>query len=122
MRSPWLDLDPFHVLVGPNGSGKSTFLDAIQFVKDCVTDGPLRAVEARAPEFRDLTFRRQGGPIEFDLRLRFSQPPEQELGTLHYRLVIATDERVGVAVAEESLERIEENVKPSRQGSVNNFV
>jgi predicted ATPase len=118
MRSPWLDLDPFHVLVGPNGSGKSTFLDAIQFVKDCVTDGPLRAVEARAPEFRDLTFRRQGGPIEFDLRLRFSQPPEQELGTLHYRLVIATDERVGVAVAEESLERIEENVKPSRQRRV----
>jgi AAA15 family ATPase/GTPase len=45
MRSPWLDLEPFHVLVGPNGRGKSTFLDAIEFVRDCVTDGPLRAVD-----------------------------------------------------------------------------
>lgn len=105
MRSPWLDLEAFHVLVGPNGSGKSTFLDAIEFVKDCLTKGPLQAVEARAPQFRDLTFGRQGGPIEFDLRLRFPQSPERELGTLHYRLVISTDEKVGVAVSEELLQR-----------------
>ncbi len=56
MRSPWLDLESFHVLVGPNGSGKSTFLDAIEFVKDCLTKGPLQAVEARAPQFRDSIF------------------------------------------------------------------
>ena len=60
-KSPLIELDSFHVLVGPNGSGKSTFLEAIKFVKDCVTESPLKAVERRVPEFRDLTFRRQGG-------------------------------------------------------------
>ena len=105
MKSPWIELDSFHVLVGPNGSGKSTFLDAIEFVRDCITKGPLQAVEARAPQFRDLTFGRQGGPIELDLRLRFPRSPERELGTLHYRLVISTDERFGVVVAEEVLLR-----------------
>ena len=105
MRSPWLDLNSFHVLVGPNGSGKSTFLDAIEFVKDCVVEGPLRAVEDRAPQFKDLTFNRQGGPIEFDLRLKFPSSPESELGSLHYSLVVSTDERVGVAVRAELLQR-----------------
>jgi len=118
MKSPWLDLDSFHVLVGPNGSGKSTFLDAIEFVKDCVTKGPLLAVESRAPQFRDLTFGRQGGPIEFDLRLRFPRSPERELGTLHYRLVISMDERVGVAVAEELLQRSDPKSKSKSERRV----
>jgi len=71
-----LDLGRFHVLVGPNGSGKSTFLDAIEFIKDCVTDGPLRAVEMRVPDFLDLTFGRKGGPIEFELRLSIARTPD----------------------------------------------
>jgi predicted ATPase len=112
-RSPWLDLDPFHVLVGPNGSGKSTFLDAIEFVKSCLVSGPLAAVEQRAPEYRDLTFLRQGGPIEFDLRLRFLDPPGAALGTLHYRLAVVSDERLGVRVSEEWLKRVQPGTKPS---------
>jgi predicted ATPase len=106
-RTPWINLDPFHVLVGPNGSGKSTFLDAIEFVKSCVVDGPLAAVEQRAPEYRDLTFLRQGGPIEFDLRLRFLDPPANALGTLEYRLAVTSDERLGVSISEELLTRVE---------------
>ena len=35
-----LPLRDFHVLVGPNGSGKSSFMDAIDFVRDCLTKGP----------------------------------------------------------------------------------
>jgi|ERR1017187_2180093 predicted ATPase len=111
-RSPWLDLDPFHVLVGPNGSGKSTFLDAIEFVKSCLVSGPLAAVEQRAPEYRDLTFLRQGGPIEFDFRLRFVDPPGDALGTLHYRLAVASDERLGVRVSEELLKKVQPGTKP----------
>jgi predicted ATPase len=111
-RSPWLDLDPFHVLVGPNGSGKSTFLEAIDFVKSCLVDGPLVAVEQRAPEYRDLTFLRQGGPIEFDLRLRFLDPPGDTLGTLHYRLAVTSDERLGVRISEELLKRVQPGIKP----------
>ena len=110
---PWLSLDPFHVLVGPNGSGKSTFLDAIEFVKSCLLDGPVAAVEQRAPEYRDLTFLRQGGPIEFDLRLRFFEPPGDALGTLHYRLAVAPDERLGVRVSGEWLNVVP---RPTRVG------
>ena len=104
-RSPWVDLDPFHVLVGPNGSGKSTFLGAIEFVKSCLVNGPLTAVGS-VPEYRDLTFLRQGGPIEFDLRLRFLEPPGDALGTLNYRLVLTSDEKLGVRVSEELLTRV----------------
>jgi predicted ATPase len=104
--SPWLNLDNFHVLVGPNGSGKSTFLDAIEFVRACLIDGPRAAVEQRVPEYRDLTFLRQGGPIEFDVRLRFLDSPADALGTLNYRLGLLDDEKVGIRVTEELLERV----------------
>jgi predicted ATPase len=114
-ESPWLDLDPFHVLVGPNGSGKSTFLDAIEFVKSCLVSGPLAAVEQRVPDYRDLTFLRQGGPIEFDLRLRFFTPPGDASGALHYRLGLVADERLGIRVSEELLERVEAGAKPGKR-------
>lgn len=110
-RSLWIELGPLHVLVGPNGSGKSTFLDTIEFVKSCLLNGPVQAVEERAPEYRDLTFLRQGGPMEFDLRLRFFNPPEEALGLLHYRLCLTSDEQLGIRVSEEVLERIPPTAK-----------
>ena len=114
-ESSWLELDPFHVLVGPNGSGKSTFLDAIEFVKSCLVSGPLAAVEQRVPDYRDLTFLRQGGPIEFDLRLRFFTPPGDASGALHYRLGLIADERLGIRVSEELLERVEAGAKAGKR-------
>jgi hypothetical protein len=63
------------------------------------------AVEQRAPEYRDLTFLRQGGPIEFDLRLRFSDPPADALGTLDYRIGLLSDDKVGIRITEELLKR-----------------
>lgn len=110
-ESAWIKLDQFQVLVGPNGSGKSTFLEAIDFVKSCVVGGPLKAVEERAPEYRDLTFMRQGGPIEFDFHLRFFGPPGDALGKLHYRLGLTSDERLGVRVTEELLKRVHPGAK-----------
>jgi predicted ATPase len=107
---PWIDLGSFHVLVGPNGSGKTTFLDAIEFIKACVIHGPTKAVEDRAPEFRDLTFLRRGGPIEFDLSLRFPDASGAVLGSLHYKLVLASDEKFGVRVVHELLERVSQGV------------
>jgi predicted ATPase len=101
-----VDLSPFHVLVGPNASGKSTFLDAIEFVKTCLRDGPRKAVEQRVPDFRDLTFMRRGGQIEFDIWLNLSSVLSDDKGAaLHYRLAIISDEELGVRVSEESLTR-----------------
>jgi hypothetical protein len=101
-----LQVGSFHVLVGPNASGKSTFLDAIEFVKACLLNGPLSAVEERVPEFRDLTFMRRGGPIEIEFWLDLSATlPALKDVLLHYRLVINADERLGVRVEEETLER-----------------
>jgi hypothetical protein len=101
------DLGSFHVLAGPNGSGKSSFLDAIEFIKDCVTLSPLSAVEMRVPNFRDLTFNRHGGTLEFDLYLRLEEPEKRTPSRLHYRLTVSKDDKLGVAVSDELLERVD---------------
>lgn len=99
-----LPLNRFQVLVGPNASGKSTFLDALQFVKDCLEHGPQKAVEKRAPEFRDLTFMRQGGPIEIELWLDMGNVLDSQQGKLLlYRLCVAEDEQLGVRIDDEIL-------------------
>src|SRR5258708_11247253 len=97
-----VDLGPFHVLVGPNGSGKSTFLDAIEFVRSCLQNGPRKAVEDRVPEYRDLTFMRQGGPIEIDFWLDLNGSISNHKDSLlHYRVTFVNDEELGVKVREE---------------------
>ena len=59
-------LTPFQVLIGPNASGKSTFLDVVAFLADVVREkeGVSGAVEARAPDMRDLTWMRRGDMFE----------------------------------------------------------
>ena len=59
-------LGPFQVLIGPNASGKSTFLDVVAFLADVVREkeGVIGAVEARAPDMRDLTWMRRGDSFE----------------------------------------------------------
>lgn len=102
-----LPLGSFHVLVGPNGVGKTTFLDAIDFVRDCLVYGPAGAVESRhIADFKDLTWMRQGGDIEIELWLDLSvQRPELSESLLNYRLAIQLDAKAGVCVHEESLKQ-----------------
>lgn len=102
-----LPLDDFHVLVGPNGAGKSTFLDAIDFVRDCLVDGPRVAVESRnIADFKDLTWMRQGGVIEVGLWLDLSKSDPQLLDVfLHYHLAIRQDDKLGVCIDDESLKQ-----------------
>ena len=97
-------LGPLHVLVGPNSSGKSTFLDAIEFVRSCLESGPLKAVEERVPEFRDLTYMREGGPIEIELLLDLRAFQFSHKDLVRYRIAIIDDERIGVRVDDELLQ------------------
>jgi predicted ATPase len=123
-----LQLQRFHVLIGPNASGKSTFLEAIDFVKDCLESGPRKAVEHRVPAFRDMTFMRQGGTIEIEFWLDIGYLlPAQANNVIHYRVAIREDEKLGVCVDDESLKQyakswfptgkpfeVSEKVKPKR--------
>lgn len=100
-----LPLSRFHVLVGLNGVGKTTFLDAIDFVRDCLIHGPLAAVESRhIADFNDLTWMRRGGTIQIELWLDFSaQSHEIAESLVCYRLAIKQDQNLGVCVDDEQL-------------------
>ncbi len=66
-----VELGDFTVLVGANGAGKSNFVDALRFVKDCVTDSVAQAVRNRGG-INAVRRRSRGHPTNFGFRLRIS--------------------------------------------------
>lgn len=105
-----LPLDRFQVLTGPNGSGKSTFLDAFDFIRDCLENGPVRAVESRVPEYDDLTWMRQGGTAEFEMWLDIGHILESRKESIfNYRFAVCKDNKKGVCVRHELLRQYSKN-------------
>jgi predicted ATPase len=100
-----LPLSRFQVLVGPNGVGKTTVLDAIDFVRDCLAQGPGAAVESRGiADFNDLTWMRHGGSVEIELWLDLSaELPAHSENVLQYRLAVRQDAKLGVCIEDEAL-------------------
>ncbi len=89
-------LGPFHVLVGPNASGKTTFLDAVGFLRDLISDGLEQAVAARVAEFADLVWRGQQGSFELAVELRIPEEKRELLedpmyDTARYEIAVGYD-------------------------------
>lgn len=107
-----LSLGPFHVLVGPNGVGKSTFLDSIDFVRDCFIHGVSGAVELRhVSDFRDLTWMRRGEIINITLKIDLSRHNSRLSDYINvYHIEIEQNELLGAVVRREYLSKIAKQV------------
>jgi predicted ATP-binding protein involved in virulence len=71
-----VDLGRLTILVGPNGAGKSNFLDALSFVRDCLSDSVEFAFKNRGGI--TAVRRRSGGhPTHIGLRLIVDLPNDQ---------------------------------------------
>lgn len=92
LRAVAVPLSGFQVLVGPNASGKSTFFDALAFVRDVMQVGLESAifgnlrvnVPMRAADPLELSWRREGAPIE--LALVADIPDSKRRDDIHRRL------------------------------------
>lgn len=63
------DIGQYQILVGPNASGKTTFLDAIVFVRNTITEGLDKAIAELTPNIHDLFWNKTGDRFEVALEL-----------------------------------------------------
>ena len=80
-----------------------------------MAQSPAKAVESRhIAEFNDLTWMRQGGTIEVELWLDFSdQLPTLAESLINYRIAIKQDQKLGVCVDDEILRQYSKSWLPS---------
>jgi len=85
LRNLRRQIRPFQILVGPNASGKSTFLDAIRFLGQLVSDGLELAVRERSENLQDLFWNRAGQSFELAIDLEIPEDRRRLLPGGGYR-------------------------------------
>ena len=115
-----LDLGEFQVLVGPNGSGKSTVMDVFVFLSDLLQVGIREAVESRAESLQELTWKMQGGSLEFAVELELPDSVSGgEYKACRYEIALAdSTDGQGIFVQAENLFLLPRlSVPPARRRS-----
>jgi hypothetical protein len=108
LRAIRVPLSEFQVLVGANASGKSTFFDAFAFIRDILQvglDGAIfgsarTGIAMRASDPLDLTWCREGRPIELAVIARIPeamQTETQPYRSLRYEISVAIAEELRLA-------------------------
>ncbi len=101
LRYVRLPLGRVTALAGPNGSGKATLLDVPLFLGRLVSSGLEAAVCERAPDFRDLLWRREGA--SFELALEAALPESLRGGgfdSVRYEIALGTESGTPAILAE----------------------
>lgn len=122
LRQVNVSLKPLQVLVGPNASGKSTFFDVIALVRDLLWADLVSAISgnarvgiaARAVDPRELTWNKQGGPLEIALTLRIPETLSASSAYRSARYEIALELENQPRISAEYLWLIEANSQTER--------
>jgi predicted ATPase len=78
---------PFQVLIGPNASGKTTFLDVIALLAEAVASPNIaETFQQRTPDFRDMTWMRQGEWFEFAIEAAIPEEVQSKFRHLRYEV------------------------------------
>jgi len=107
LRHVDVNLKLFQLLAGPNASGKSTFFDTIHLLRDTLNVGLEHAVlgdlsagvDQRADDPTDLTWMREGKPIEIALTARLPETLRErvDFSFCRYEVEIAADPSLALA-------------------------
>lgn len=93
------DMPQLCVVVGANGAGKSTLFDVFGFLRDSLTDNVQVALSKRGG-FKEVKTRDANGPIEIEIKFRFSMSTKATQKNPLATYTLAVNEENGRAIVE----------------------